>query len=87
LWTNKTEVLAEEEASQLSGEARGAVWATSHVRVDLVVRMSFHHYSDLGVMLAQLRTIIQIGGPTDNSTVVGDEKLGVDVEFFGDEGV
>jgi len=53
-----------------------------HLRLDEVLIVV--DTSDFRVSITELGTIIQVGGSDDDSTVVDDHELRVDVSFFGD---
>lgn len=81
----QTEVLAEDLAAEGCGELGGCVGTAGHLRLD--GRGVLDDDSDLGVVGAELRAIVEVGGADDDEVVVGDEELGVDVELLADEGV
>jgi len=75
----KTKVLSEKLATERGGEFRGCKGLTVHQGIN--GRVILDGNSDFGVVVAELRTIVEISRTTDNDTIIRNKNLGMDVEL------
>jgi len=66
-------MLAEDLAAQTRRKLGHAVRLTAHVSV--YGRRLTDDDCDFAVMISQLRAVVQVGGTTNNNSVVGNEEL------------
>lgn len=66
-------MLSEDLTTEGSSEFVHAPWSIVHFRVDYIV--VFDHDSDFGIVVTELRAVIQVCGTANYDTVIGDEEL------------
>lgn len=82
---NETEVLAVEEAAEGGGKLGSCVRAAIHISSDR--RRVLDDDGNFGVVVAELRAVVEVGRTADDQLVVSDEDLGVDVKLLRDKGI